>query len=108
MRPCPSARPSSTSGACAPTAPSTSVTRTRVAQQTDATLGTDYAPRVERFFDDCRDNDLAMAVARSDVKGVRSKGPAQQADPDQYVRIVSRDSQGIAVRGCKVHTSVSV
>ncbi|HLQ34566.1 MAG TPA: 4-hydroxyphenylacetate 3-hydroxylase N-terminal domain-containing protein [Chloroflexota bacterium] len=81
---------------------------TRVAQQTDAKLGTEYGPRVQRFFAHCRDNDLAMAVAQSDVKGDRSKGPSQQADPDQYVRIVSRDGQGIMVRGCKVHTSVSV
>ncbi len=81
---------------------------TRVAQQTDAKFGTEYSGRVQRFYHHCRDNDLAMAVAQSDVKGDRSKGPSQQADPDQYVRIVSRDDTGITVRGCKVHTSVSV
>ncbi len=81
---------------------------TRVAQQTDARFGAQYWPRVKSFFAYCRDNDLAMAVAQSDVKGDRSKGPSQQADPDHYVHIVSRDSRGIVVRGCKVHTSVSV
>jgi 4-hydroxybutyryl-CoA dehydratase/vinylacetyl-CoA-Delta-isomerase len=70
--------------------------------------GTEYAERVQRFYEHCRDGDLAMAVAQSDVKGDRSKGPSQQVDADQYVRIVSRDSSGIVVRGCKVHTSVSV
>lgn len=80
----------------------------RVASQTDARFGTGYVPRVQSMYERCRDGDLAMAVAQSDVKGDRSKGPSQQADPDQYVRIVSRDSQGIVVRGCKVHTSVSV
>ncbi|MHB8618530.1 MAG: 4-hydroxyphenylacetate 3-hydroxylase N-terminal domain-containing protein [Chloroflexota bacterium] len=80
----------------------------RVAQQADARFGTAYLPRVQTFYDYCRDRDLAMAVAQSDVKGDRSKGPSQQSDPDQYLRIVSRDSGGIVVRGCKVHTSVSV
>ena len=77
---------------------------TRVAQQ----LGGEYPGRVERFYRHCRDDDLAMAVAQSDVKGDRSKGPSQQGDPDQYLRIVSRDSRGSVVRGCKVHTTVSV
>ncbi|HLG69487.1 MAG TPA: 4-hydroxyphenylacetate 3-hydroxylase N-terminal domain-containing protein [Chloroflexota bacterium] len=81
---------------------------TRVAQQTDVKFGTEYAPRVRQMYERCRHGDLAIAVAQSDVKGDRSKGPSQQADPDQYVRIVSRDSKGIVVRGCKVHTSVSV
>lgn len=80
----------------------------RVSRQADLKFGTDYSGRVERFYRHCRDNDLAMAVAQSDVKGDRSRGPSQQADPDQYVRMVSRDDKGIVVRGCKVHTSVSV
>src|SRR5579859_2961310 len=81
---------------------------TRAGKQADAAFGTEYSARIEHFYRHCRDGDLAMAVAQSDVKGDRSKGPSQQADPDQYVRIVSRDSNGIVVRGCKVHTSVSV
>ena len=69
------------------------------------THGTEHYPRVEAFLRHCRDNDLAIAVAQTDVKGDRSKGPAGQADPDLYTRIVERRDDGIVVRGAKVHTS---
>ena len=64
--------------------------------------------RVRRFYRHCAENDLAVCVAQTDAKGDRSKGPAQQDDPDLYLRVVSSDSEGIVVRGAKVHTSVSV
>ena len=56
----------------------------------------------------CRDGDLAMAVAQTDAKGDRSRGPADQSNLDAYLRIVDRQVDGIRVRGAKVHTSVSV
>ncbi|MBI4491911.1 MAG: gamma-aminobutyrate dehydratase [Chloroflexi bacterium] len=74
----------------------------------DQQLGTAYLPRVQAFYRHCRDHDLAMAVAQTDVKGDRSLGPVQQAHPDYYLRIVDRRDDGIVVRGAKVHTSVSV
>ena len=52
-----------------------------VAHEMDGTLGTHYLGRVREFFTRCRDHDLAMAVAQTDVKGDR---------------------------GAKVHTSVSM
>ena len=55
----------------------------------------------------CRDNDLAIAVAQTDVKGDRSLGPTAQEHPDYYVRVVEERPDGIVVRGAKVHTSVS-
>lgn len=78
-----------------------------VAKQMDEKLGTRYLPRVRSIFEYCRNNDLAMAVAQTDVKGDRSRGPAEQTHPDYYVRIVDRRSDGIVVRGAKVHTSVT-
>src|SRR5919204_872717 len=69
------------------------------------THGTDAYERVEAFYRHCRDADLALAVAQTDVKGDRSLGPSGQADPDLYVRIVDRRDDGIVVRGAKVHTS---
>ena len=53
-------------------------------------------------------NDLAMAVAQTDVKGDRSQSPLEQEHPDYYLRIVAETAEGIVVRGAKVHTSVSV
>lgn len=69
------------------------------------THGTDPYERVEAYYRDCRERDLALAVAQTDVKGDRSKGPTGQADPDLYVRVVDRRPGGIVVRGAKVHTS---
>jgi aromatic ring hydroxylase len=54
----------------------------------------------------CRD-DLAVAVAQTDVKGDRSLPPAGQADPDLYLHIVAEDADTITVRGAKSHTSFS-
>ncbi len=63
--------------------------------------------RALAFYRHCRDNDLAVAVAQTDVKGDRSKGPHQQDDPDLYVRVVDQNDQGIVVRGAKCHTTSS-
>lgn len=80
----------------------------RIASRVDRDRGTEYLPRVERFYRHCRDNDLAIAVAQTDAKGDRSKGPTEQSHPDYYLRIVNRRDDGIVVRGAKCHTSVSI
>lgn len=78
----------------------------RVGRRLDAALGTsDRSDRIAAYFAHCRDGDLAMSVAQTDVKGDRSRGPSGQTDPDSYLRIVDRTAEGIVVRGAKVHTS---
>lgn len=59
------------------------------------------------FYEHCCANDVAIAVAQTDVKGDRMLAPHQQADPDLYLRIVDEDADTITVRGAKVHTSFS-
>jgi len=76
-----------------------------VAREMDDRLETSYFPRVQAFYEHCRDNDLALAVAQTDVKGDRAKGPSEQPHPDYYVRIVDERPDGIVVRGAKTHTS---
>jgi aromatic ring hydroxylase len=71
-------------------------------------LGEPYANRIRKFYEHCRDNDLAIAVAQTDPKGDRALGPSQQPNPGAYLRIVERRSDGIVVRGAKLHTSVSI
>jgi 4-hydroxybutyryl-CoA dehydratase / vinylacetyl-CoA-Delta-isomerase len=66
-----------------------------------------YLERVERYYRYCRDNDLALSLAQTDVKGDRSLGPPAQEHPDYYVRKVEERSGGIIVRGAKVHTSLT-
>jgi len=77
----------------------------RVSRQVDQKYETGYYQRVEAFYRHCRDNDLAISVAQTDVKGDRSAGPLNQPDPDMYTRIVERRPDGIVVRGAKIHTS---
>ena len=57
----------------------------------------------------CRDNDLRAAEVITDPKGDRKRRAHEQDDPDLYVRIVERRSDGIVVRGAKLHiTAASV
>ena len=76
-----------------------------ISKQMDKQLHTDYFNRVKRYHNYCMKNDLAMAVAQTDVKGDRSLGPSEQEHEDYYVRIVEERSDGIIVRGAKAHTS---
>ena len=67
-----------------------------------------YYDRLRAYHRDVAENDLAMAVAQTDVKGDRSLGPREQEHPDYYLRIVDRQKDGIVVRGCKAHTTNSI
>ena len=71
----------------------------------DKDLGTEYHKRIMDYWEYCSENDVAMVGAITDVKGDRSKGPSQQSDPDMYLRIVEKKSDGIVVRGAKTHTT---
>ncbi len=46
--------------------------------------------------------------AMTDPKGDRSKGPADQPDPDQYVHVVERRDDGMVIRGAKLHMTGAV
>ncbi|MFZ5643843.1 MAG: 4-hydroxyphenylacetate 3-hydroxylase family protein [Bacillota bacterium] len=56
---------------------------------------------LERF----QREDLVASCAQTDVKGERLKRPSEQTDPDMYVRVVEERTDGIIVRGSKVHIS---
>jgi aromatic ring hydroxylase len=56
--------------------------------------------RVEAFYRHCRDRDLAMAVAQTDVKGDRSKRPSIRATPT-CTFASWRSGDGIIVNGAK-------
>ncbi|MBI3013530.1 MAG: gamma-aminobutyrate dehydratase [Candidatus Tectomicrobia bacterium] len=79
-----------------------------VAQAVDRAHGTRYLDKVKRYYEKCKREDLALAVAQTDVKGNRSLRPSQQAHPDYYVRVVRETPEGIVVRGAKAHTTNSV
>ncbi|MDG5485497.1 4-hydroxyphenylacetate 3-hydroxylase N-terminal domain-containing protein [Mycolicibacterium gadium] len=70
------------------------------------TTGAEYE-RAEAFYQRCLDEDLALAVAQTDVKGHRALSPSKQPDPDHYLHIVDTDADSVTVRGAKTHTSFS-
>jgi 4-hydroxybutyryl-CoA dehydratase/vinylacetyl-CoA-Delta-isomerase len=62
-----------------------------------------YAENIEAVYKYARDNDLRAAEVITDPKGDRKRRAHEQDDPDLYLRIVSRNHEGIVVRGAKLH-----
>ncbi|MBM3128342.1 MAG: 4-hydroxybutyryl-CoA dehydratase [Chloroflexi bacterium] len=69
----------------------------------DRALNTEYHARFRRYLQDVQTHDLVVDGAMTDPKGDRRLSPSQQADPDLFVHIVERKSDGIVVRGAKLH-----
>ena len=67
----------------------------------DMEKGSDYNRRFIEYLKEFQKRDLTAACAQTDVKGDRSKRPHEQEDPDMYVRVVEKKSDGIIVRGAK-------
>jgi 4-hydroxybutyryl-CoA dehydratase/vinylacetyl-CoA-Delta-isomerase len=67
----------------------------------DSEFKTEYANRVKNYIKHVYSHDLTIAIAMTDAKGDRSKRPHQQSNPDSYVHIVERLSNGIRVSGTK-------
>jgi len=73
----------------------------------DKKLGTDYHEKFINYVKHVQENDLIVGCGMMDVKGVRPLRPHQQPDPDFHLRIVEERSDGVIVRGCKAHQTVS-
>lgn len=69
----------------------------------DAAAGTDYHQRFRRFVTRMQEMNYVIGGAMTDPKGDRGKAPADQADPDLFVRIVERRPDGVVIRGAKMH-----
>jgi 4-hydroxybutyryl-CoA dehydratase/vinylacetyl-CoA-Delta-isomerase len=77
---------------------------TLVSRRVDKKYNTTYSERVETYRKHLMKNDLTVAGAMTDVKGDRSLRPSDQTPHrDYYVRIVEERSDGIIVRGAKIH-----
>jgi len=79
-----------------------------VAYEIDRKHGTDYLDRFKKWLTYIQDENLMVVGAMTDPKGDRSKSPAEQPDPDQYVHIVERRDDGIVIRGAKLHMTGGV
>ena len=69
----------------------------------DKKHGTAYHQRFLDFVKMVQKENLVIGGAMTDPKGDRSKGPAQQDDPDLFTRVVDSDEKGVYVSGAKAH-----
>jgi len=67
----------------------------------------DNAKRIRAYVEDAQKRDVRITQCITDAKGDRSRKPANQDDPDAYVRIVERRDDGIVIRGAKLHISAA-
>ena len=74
----------------------------------DDKLGTEYHKRFLKFLAMMQEDDLTVDGAMTDPKGDRGLAPSKQADPDQYLHLVEKKSDGIVVRGAKAHQTGAV
>lgn len=76
-----------------------------ISYEVDEAHGTDYHQRFRRYLEHVQANDLMLAGAMTDPKGHRAQKPSEQADPDQFVRVVERRPDGVVIRGAKLHNT---
>ncbi|MBU4385789.1 MAG: 4-hydroxybutyryl-CoA dehydratase, partial [Actinobacteria bacterium] len=74
-----------------------------VTYECDLEHGTDYHRRLNDYIGWVQEENVVVDGAMTDVKGDRGRRPGDQDDPDMFVRIVDRASEGIVVRGAKAH-----
>jgi aromatic ring hydroxylase len=66
---------------------------------------TEYHENFKKWLTRFQSEDLVGCCAQTDVKGDRMLRPADQPNPEAYVRIKERLNDGIVVSGCKLHIS---
>ncbi len=69
----------------------------------DEKHGTNYHQRLLDFIKMVQIENFVIGGAMTDPKGDRSKGPAEQVDPDLYLHVVKKDDKGVYVTGAKAH-----
>ncbi len=79
-----------------------------VAYEIDKKHGSDYFERFKAYLQTVQEENIMVDGAMTDPKGDRSKSPAQQHDPDQFVHVVSRNKDGVIIRGAKIHQTGGV
>jgi 4-hydroxyphenylacetate 3-monooxygenase/anthranilate 3-monooxygenase (FAD)/4-hydroxyphenylacetate 3-monooxygenase len=82
---------------------------------TDAAVASSFlAPREPRFrnnlvsyYEECREQDLCLTHTLVDPQIDRSKGPAEQADPEAPLHRVRETDRGIIVRGARMLSTLA-
>ena len=80
-----------------------------VAYEADQARGTGYLERFKAWMKSVEENDLAVSGAMTDVKGDRSKRPAQpRTTPTCTCTSWRKNKKGVVVRGAKAHQTGAV
>ncbi len=74
-----------------------------VTYEMDQKLGTEYHARFRNYLRHVQEENLVVDGAMTDPKGDRQLKPSQQVDPDLFMHMVEKKSDGIVVRGAKLH-----
>jgi len=74
----------------------------------DEKHGTPYHQRFVEYLKHIQEENLMVVGGMTDPKGDRSKPPSQQADPDQFTRVVEKREDGIILSGAKAHQTGAV
>jgi 4-hydroxybutyryl-CoA dehydratase/vinylacetyl-CoA-Delta-isomerase len=69
----------------------------------DKKLGSNYHKKFLEYLKYIQGKDLMVAGSMTDPKGDRSKRPSEQTDKDLFLHVVEKRSDGIVVRGAKIH-----
>src|SRR5262249_28688948 len=66
-----------------------------------------FGENIVRYYEECRERDLCLTHTLVDPQIDRSKGPAEQADPDAALHFVRETERGIIVRGARMLSTLA-
>ena len=66
-----------------------------------------FGQNVLRYYEQCRDHDWCLTHTLVDPQIDRSKGPAEQADPEAALHFVRETERGIIVRGARMLSTLA-
>lgn len=69
----------------------------------DRAKGTDYHKRFLTYLKKIQTENFMLVGGMTDPKGDRSKSPSAQTDPDMFVHVVEKKSDGVVIQGAKAH-----
>lgn len=79
-----------------------------ITRRIDSEHGTSYHEHFVEWLKYMQRNDLLACPSITDPKGDRKVPADRQPDPDMYLRIVDRGTDGIVIRGAKLHQTGAV
>lgn len=66
-----------------------------------------FGDNLLRYYEDCRDHDWCLTHTLVDPQIDRSKGPAEQTDPEAALHFVCETDRGILVRGARMLSTLA-